>query len=648
MSVEKVDHPEWDRWRELIAIGLVAGDLSADTIARCAGVSRLDVIEAFSAAQAWGLLDTDHHVSPEEATRLVADLGIDRASRVHADMARHHMSLGRDGLDQALLHARQVTSADDTESMITLCDHGGEVNLSLGDYNAARRLFETAAELDLGANDHRQASRLLQLATAVDGEGDVLEARKILERASAYGERLGDVDLVVEAAVRHTLPTDWYAGDHHSMALLKRTERFELSPDQAVRVAAARGLAEMRIPVLPHNGQQLAWITRPEAAQPLTDWALDHSDGLSPESRAMALLAWRSTHRSPRYLDQRLRVSRELIALTQDLRRPALQVDAAVYLAADAIESADRQLYDKALAVTRWVADRDGSARLSWRADTLAAGAAYLDGNIQAAVDLARRAARTGEAINAPGWLAAVLFFEGQRAIGEEDVEAMSHLLFDDDAPGMNNPLALAGISLCFASCGDTVTALRHARRALRQLDFEASALPLLTRLTATSLRIDDTELRRELLEMMQPWVDHVAVDSNAWWCDGPVSLWIALLHESLGQSRPARELLEPARQAITNLNDVRANRRLKALAQRLEASDQASVRTELTEREVRVLQMLSAGATNAAIAAELSYSVSTVRNATVSVYRKLGVSGRAEAVARALTLGLLTADDIG
>lgn len=646
--MEKIDHPEWDRWRDLIAIGLVAGDLSAETIARCAGVSRLEVIEAFSAAQAWGLLDTDHHVSPEEATRLVADLGIDRASRVHADMARHHMSLGRDGLDQALVHARQVTSADDTEAMITLCDHGGEVNLSLGDYNAARRLFETATELDLGANDHRQALRLLQLAASVDGEGDVLEARKILERASAYGERLGDVDLVVEAAVRHTLPTDWYAGDHHSMALLKRTERFELSPDQAVRVAAARGLAEMRIPVLPHKGQQLAWITRPEAAQPLTEWALDHSPGLSPESRAMALLAWRSTHRSPRFLDQRLQVSRELIALSQDLRRPALQVDAAVYLAADAIESADRQLYDKALGVTRWVADRDGSARLSWRADTLAAGSAYLDGNIPAAIDLARRAARTGEAINAPGWLAAVLFFEGQRAIGEEDLEAMSHLLFEDDAPGMNNPLALAGISLCFASCGDTVTALRHARRALRQLDFEASALPLLTRLTATSLRTDDIELRRELLDLMLPWVDHVAVDSNAWWCDGPVSLWIALLHESMGQPRQAKELLDQSRRAITNLNDVRAQRRLKALAQRLEATEGAADRTDLSDRELKVLQMLSAGATNAAIAAELNYSVSTVRNATVSVYRKLGVSGRAEAVARALTLGLLTADDIG
>ena len=642
------DRPTWDRWRELIAIGLVAGDLSAETIARCAGVSRLDVMEAFGAAQSWGLLDVDHRVSPEEATRLVADLGIDRTSRVHADMARHHMSLGRDGLDQALLHARQVTSADDTEAMITLCDHGGEVNLSLGDYNAARRLFETASELDLGANDHRQAFRLLHLAASVDGEGDVLEARKILERASAYGERLADVDLVVEAAVRHTLPTDWYAGDHHSMALLKRTERFELSPDQAVRVAAARGLAEMRIPVLPHNGQQLAWITRPEAAQPLTEWALDHSPGLSPESRAMALLAWRSTHRSPRYLQQRLQVSRELIALSQDLRRPALQVDAAVYLAVDAIESADRQLYDKALGVTRWVADRDGSARLSWRADTLAAGAAYLDGNISAAVDLARRAARTGEAINAPGWLAAVLFFEGQRAIGEEDVEAMSHLLFDDDAPGMNNPLALAGISLCFASCGDTVTALRHARRALRQLDFEASALPLLTRLTATSLRTDDIELRRELLDVMLPWVDHVAVDSNAWWCDGPVSLWIALLHESMGQPRQARDLLDQSRRAIANLNDVRAHRRFKALTRRLEATVDATERTELSDRELKVLQMLSAGATNSAIAAELNYSVSTVRNATVSVYRKLGVSGRAEAVARGLTLGLLTADDIG
>jgi DNA-binding CsgD family transcriptional regulator/tetratricopeptide (TPR) repeat protein len=643
--MDALRHETHDRWRELLAVGLVADDMSADTIARCAGVSRLEVLEAFAAARAFGVMDDDDSLVPEEATRLIADLGIDKESSVHAEMVRHSLSLGRGGLDRAVHHAQRVTSAPDTEAVIALCDHSAEVNLSLGDYRSARRLFETAAALDIGAHDHRQAMRLLHLAAAVDGEGDVLEARKLLERVSVHGERLGDVDLVVEAAVRHTLPTEWYAGDHRSLALLQRAENFVLSPDHEVRVAAARGLAEMRIPVRPHEGQQLAWITRPEAAQPLTEWALERAQGLAPETRALAMLAWRSTHRNPRYLTERLEITRELLTLSQELRRPALQVDAAVYLAADAVESGDRQLYDKALAVTRWVADRDGSARLSWRADTLAAGAAHLDGDVDMAIEAARRAQHTGEAIGAPGWFAAMMFFEVQAAVSRDDVEAMRNLLFDESVPGMNNPLSLAGIGHCFARCGDVQTARRYARKALRQLDFEASPLLLLSRLAATALLVDDTDLRRELLEIMAPWVDHVAVDSNAWWCDGPISLWMALLHESLGESERARDLMERSRDAVNLLHDVRSRRRIGWLAQRLTAADEQVAPPLMTERELMVLRLLADGATNAAIAQALNYSVSTVRNDTVSVYRKLGVSGRPEAVARAMASGLLGVD---
>lgn len=639
-------HFDWDSWRDLIAVGLVAGDMSADTVARCAGVSRLEVLEAFVAARAFGVMDDDDVVLPQEATRLMADLGIDRASQVHAEMTRYFLSLGRDGLDRAVHHALQVTSADDTESVIAQCDHSGEVNLSLGDYRSARCLFEAAAALDLSGDEHRQATRLMQLAAAIDGEGDVLEARKLLQRASAHGERLGDVDLVVEAAVRHTLPTEWYAGDHHSMALLKRAEDFVLSPDHAVKIAAARGLAEMRIPVKPHEGQQLAWITRPEVAQPVTEWALDQSRGLAAETRALAMLAWRSTHRSPQFLADRLRVTRELLTLSQELRRPALQVDAAVYLATDAVESGDRQLYDKALGVTRWVADRDGSARLSWRADTLAAGAAHLDGDVDAAVEMARRAQHTGEAINAPGWFAAMMFFETQVAISRDDVDAMGNLLFDENTPGMHNPLALVGIGCCFARCGDTKTAERYARKALRQLDFEASPLLLLSRLSALALEVPEVELRSELLELLTPWVDHVAVDSNAWWCDGPVSLWMALLHDSLGQHEQARELAEIASGPIAALHDVRARRRLRSMSPRVEPSPTSGEQALLSDRELMVLRLLAEGATNPAIASALNYSVSTVRNDTVSVYRKLGVSGRPEAVARAMALGLLAVDE--
>ncbi|MFM8856349.1 MAG: response regulator transcription factor [Actinomycetota bacterium] len=46
--------------------------------------------------------------------------------------------------------------------------------------------------------------------------------------------------------------------------------------------------------------------------------------------------------------------------------------------------------------------------------------------------------------------------------------------------------------------------------------------------------------------------------------------------------------------------------------------------------------------ATNAQIARSLSFSVSTIRDDTTSIYRKLQVKGRAEAVGKAIQLGLI------
>ncbi|MGN6302681.1 MAG: response regulator [Angustibacter sp.] len=61
----------------------------------------------------------------------------------------------------------------------------------------------------------------------------------------------------------------------------------------------------------------------------------------------------------------------------------------------------------------------------------------------------------------------------------------------------------------------------------------------------------------------------------------------------------------------------------------------------ELTERERAVLDLLAAGRTNDAIAAELYVSNKTVRNAVSSIYAKLHASGRAEAIAKARDAGL-------
>jgi predicted ATPase/DNA-binding CsgD family transcriptional regulator len=62
----------------------------------------------------------------------------------------------------------------------------------------------------------------------------------------------------------------------------------------------------------------------------------------------------------------------------------------------------------------------------------------------------------------------------------------------------------------------------------------------------------------------------------------------------------------------------------------------------ELTGREREVLAAIASGATNPQIAAALHLSPKTVMHHSASVYRKLGVRGRAEAVAAAYRTGLL------
>jgi DNA-binding NarL/FixJ family response regulator len=61
----------------------------------------------------------------------------------------------------------------------------------------------------------------------------------------------------------------------------------------------------------------------------------------------------------------------------------------------------------------------------------------------------------------------------------------------------------------------------------------------------------------------------------------------------------------------------------------------------DLTQRERQVLELLAAGLTTTAVAARLGLATKTVTNHASAVFAKLGVAGRAEAVARARRAGL-------
>jgi DNA-binding CsgD family transcriptional regulator len=63
-----------------------------------------------------------------------------------------------------------------------------------------------------------------------------------------------------------------------------------------------------------------------------------------------------------------------------------------------------------------------------------------------------------------------------------------------------------------------------------------------------------------------------------------------------------------------------------------------------LTDRQLKILEAMSFGKTNAEIAQDMILSESSIRQETVKIYRALGVGSRAEAVKRALHLGILRA----
>ena len=61
-----------------------------------------------------------------------------------------------------------------------------------------------------------------------------------------------------------------------------------------------------------------------------------------------------------------------------------------------------------------------------------------------------------------------------------------------------------------------------------------------------------------------------------------------------------------------------------------------------LSERELEVLRLIAEGLTNQAIAQTLVVALGTVKAHTASIYGKLNVHSRTQAVARARELGLL------
>jgi DNA-binding CsgD family transcriptional regulator len=112
----------------------------------------------------------------------------------------------------------------------------------------------------------------------------------------------------------------------------------------------------------------------------------------------------------------------------------------------------------------------------------------------------------------------------------------------------------------------------------------------------------------------------------------------IGLACRSLGDEDGARLELEAARAAYARLGAATDLARIEGPSK----LDRGVDSHELTQRELEVLRLLSAGSTNKQIAASLVVSVRTVDRHVSNIYAKLGVSSRAAATSYAHEHGLV------
>ena len=121
---------------------------------------------------------------------------------------------------------------------------------------------------------------------------------------------------------------------------------------------------------------------------------------------------------------------------------------------------------------------------------------------------------------------------------------------------------------------------------------------------------------------------------------DGKTYVLAALT--DITQRKRTEEELMAAIQAVMQDTTWFSRSVMERLAQVRSSNPEGAEVKELTPRERQVLELMAQGKSNQAIAAELDLAKQTVRNYTTTLYEKMGVRSRAEAIVWARERGLV------
>ena len=198
---------------------------------------------------------------------------------------------------------------------------------------------------------------------------------------------------------------------------------------------------------------------------------------------------------------------------------------------------------------------------------------------------------------------------------------------------------------------GDDAVAEELTREALalmREAGLDEHPFTAMTRITAGRAHTRRGELA-QAKEHVERALELAERDQN-WLYIASAALALAEIRHREHEPAAARRLLARAHQVIEELPAPgpglgRVERAEKALhLQTARSRDTVGAPYwELSDRELEVLRLLASRLSQREIAAELYVSFNTVKSHMRAIFRKLGVTSRAEAVARARALGLFT-----
>jgi LuxR family transcriptional regulator, maltose regulon positive regulatory protein len=208
--------------------------------------------------------------------------------------------------------------------------------------------------------------------------------------------------------------------------------------------------------------------------------------------------------------------------------------------------------------------------------------------------------------------------------------------------------VVLAELALLAMAEGAWEEAESHAARAVALVnkaqldDYLGSALVHAAKARVALHQGDVPEAREYVAKIhrVRPLLNHAFPSYSV-----QVGLELARVHLALGEAEVAGTVLSEAEEILRvrpRLGPLVAD--AQELRERVAAASTPSGRwaLSLTAAELRLLPLLTTHLSFPQIAERLFVSHSTVKTQVISIYRKFGVSSRAEAIDRAVELGLL------